>query len=110
MERGISLINRAICTKHGLFGSSPGKRTAKALTFSRGFVGSPAVGRHSTPATANKVCPNDGIALNRSGCRVVLHRLASVGDTTTTWTGVPPLVPATGVWPACVVLSAPDTA
>ena len=86
MEPGISLINRAICTNSGWLGSSPAASIAKALTFSRGFIGSPAVGRHSTPAAANKVCPNDGIALNRSGCSVVLHRSASVGVTTV---GVP---------------------
>src|SRR5438445_2855378 len=81
MEPGIVLISRAICTKHGEFGSSPGRRTAKAFTFSRGFIGSPAVGRHSTPATANPVRPNAGIALNRVGCSAMLalQRRSTVG-------------------------------
>ena len=40
------------------------------------------MGRHKIPPTANPVCPQGKIALNSCGCRVVLHRVASVGGCT----------------------------
>src|SRR5687767_6779996 len=78
MEPGTSLINRTICTKQPRDGSSPGAVMAKALTFSRGFKRSPAVGRHSTPATAKPVRPWGPTKLS-DGLTAVLHRVSSVG-------------------------------
>src|SRR5258707_97739 len=81
MEPGIVLMSRAICTKQGEFGSSPGARTANAFTFNCGFVVLPEVGKHRMPATAKPVRPRAGIALNSVGCSAIdaAHRLSTVG-------------------------------